>query len=386
MEHHQDDPTLRTWCGPFTTTLAFPIDALVAALLVFATADLSLGLVVGLVVALVPWTLLAGGIRLGPWTMVLGGVGIPAAVVLGYGATGATFLAMLAVAWLAADGRDRLAEVVALAASVAIPIADAASRSAIYRNAWVFMATGSLFSWFIGRMLHRERQLVGALTEAHSRLHDAAAAAERQRIARDVHDVVGHSLTVVLLNVMGARRVLTLDPRSAAEALERAEQVGRDSLDGVRAVVALLRTPDDDGASGPPMPGAADIAALVRTAADAGLPVHMEAEGNLDCVDAQAGLAAFRLVQEAITNAEHHAPGAAVVVRVLSDGEHLTVSVHNDAAGQQVARDGAGGAGLAGMRERITTLGGTVSAGPHGDGWWVEGSIPLRRADAPVSR
>ncbi|MDQ3681053.1 MAG: histidine kinase dimerization/phosphoacceptor domain-containing protein, partial [Actinomycetota bacterium] len=221
-----------------------------AAVLVFFTADLTAGLVGGLLVALVPWALLAGDVRLGPWTMVLGGVGLPAAVVLGYDATGATFLAMLAVAWLAADGRSRLAEMTALAASVAIPIADVASNQANYRSsAWVYLATGSLFSWFIGRMLHRERQLVGALSEAQGRLHDAAAAAERQRIAHDVHDVVGHSLSVVLLNVMGARRVLTLDPAAAAEALDRAERVGRDSLDSVRAVVALLRSPAAGGAA-----------------------------------------------------------------------------------------------------------------------------------------
>ncbi|MDP9071238.1 MAG: histidine kinase dimerization/phosphoacceptor domain-containing protein, partial [Actinomycetota bacterium] len=264
MDHRQDEASVRTWCGQCTTT--FPVAALVAAVLVFVTADLTAGLVGGLLVALVPWALLAGAVRLGPWTMVLGGVGIPAAVVLGYDATGATFLAMLAVAWLAADGRSRLAEMTALAASVAIPVADVASNEANYRSsAWVYLATGSLFSWFIGRILHRERQLVDALTEAQGRLRDAAAAAERQRIAHDVHDVVGHSLSVVLLNVMGARRVLTRDPTAAANALDRAEQVGRDSLDSVRAVVALLRSPGDAGVAGPPAPTVADIAALART-------------------------------------------------------------------------------------------------------------------------
>ena len=386
MDQSQDPATVRPWGGESTTTLTFPLAALVAAVLVFVTADATAGLVAGLLVALVPWALLAGDVRLGPWTMVLGGVGIPAAVVLGYDATGAAFLAMLAVAWLAADGRSRLAELMALAASVAIPIADVASNPLNYRSsAWVYLATGSLFSWFIGRMLHRERQLFGALTEAHGRLRDAAAATERQRIAHDVHDVVGHSLSVVLLHLMGARRVLTLDPTAAAKALDRAEQVGRDSLDSVRAVVALLGSPGDAEAAGPPTPGAADIAALARTAADAGLPVEVEVEGDLDAVDPYAGLAAFRLVQEAISNVEHHAPGAAVVVRVVNDGEQLRVAVRNGPSDQHVRRSPSGGTGLVGMRQRIGALGGTVSAGGDGQGWRVEGSIPLRRAGASTS-
>ena len=199
VDHRWDEGKVATWCGRFTTT--FPLAALVAAVLVFVTADATIRLVAGLLVALVPWALLAGDVRLGPWAMVLAGVGIPGAVVLSYDATGATFLAMLAVAWVAADGRSRLAQLMGLAGSVAIPIADVASNPANYESsAWVYLATGSVLSWFIGRVLHRERQLVSALSDAQARLHDAATAAERQRIAHDVHDVVGHSLSVVLLN------------------------------------------------------------------------------------------------------------------------------------------------------------------------------------------
>lgn len=387
MDQGRDERCLRTWGGELAATICFPLAALVAATLVFVTADLTVGLVAGLLLALLPWALLGAGVRLGPWPMAAAGVGIPAGVVLGYDATGATFMAMLAVAWLAADGRSRVAEMTALVGSIALPIADVASNPANYRSsAWVFMATGSLFAWFGGRMVHRQRQLVAALTDAQGRLHEAAAAAERQRIAHDVHDVVGHGLSVVLLNVMGARRVLNLDPAAAAKALDRAEQVGRDTLDSVRAVVALLRTPGDNGAAGAPAPGAGDIAALVRTAADAGLPVHVDAEGDLEAVDPYAGLAAFRLVQEAIANVEHHAPGAAVVVRIVNGGEELTVSVRNGPSDQHVEPGGSGGTGLVAMRQRITALGGTVSAGRDGEGWLVEGSIPLHRAGASSAR
>ena len=382
MDRSRDGARLRAWGGGTVTSFAFPLAAVVAAVLVFATADLSTGLVLGLLVALVPWALLAGGVRLGPWAMVASGVGVPAAVVLGYHATGASFLAMLAVAWLAAHGGGWAAEMTALAASVTLPIVDVATNPAGYQGeAWVYLATGTLFSWFIGRVLRRERQLVVALTDAQGRLQDAAAASERHRIARDVHDVVGHSLTVVLLNLMGARRVLTRDPAVAGEALDRAERVGRDSLDSVRAVVGLLRSPADDGAAEWPVPGAADIASLARAAADAGVPVRVEAQGDLEAVDSSVGLAAFRLVQEAITNVEHHAPMAEVNIAVVNDGDRLAVRVRNGPPRQHREPSAGGGTGLAGLRERLTALGGTMTAGPDGDGWLVEASIPL--LDAP---
>ena len=223
VEDRRVEGGLRAWGSRLTTSLTFPLAALVAALLVFLTADVTPGLVIGLLVALDPWALFCGTARVGPWTMVLAGVGVPAAVVLHYDAPGAIFLAMLAVAWLAAEDRSWLAEATGLLAAMAIPIVNTAVNPERHQDhGWVFFATGSLLSWFIGRILRRERHLVGALTEAQARLHDAAAAAERQRIARDVHDVVGHSLTVVLLNLMGARRVLDVDPGAAATALDRA--------------------------------------------------------------------------------------------------------------------------------------------------------------------
>lgn len=376
---------LRSWGGSFATGLAFPVAALVAAVLVFATTSVEPGLVVGVVAALVPWALLAGDVRVGPWVMVVAGVGIPGVMVAVYDAPGANFLALLAVAWLAASGESLAAEVTAaVAASIVIPIVYAAGDWDEDGEAFVYFATGGLIVWCIGRILRRERGLVAALTEAQGRLAAAASAAERQRIARDVHDVVGHSLTVMLLNVSGARRVLTKDPAAAAEALDRAEQAGRGSLQSVRAIVRLLRTPDEAGAE--PQPGAADIVGLVDTAATAGLGVRAEVLGDLDAVDPYAGLAAYRLVQEALANVEHHAPGSDVVVRVVNHNDRLAVSVCNGPARHAPPPPaGRGGTGLDGMRQRVGAVGGTVSAGPDGDGWMVEGSIPLQRADATAA-
>jgi len=363
-------------------SLAFPVAALVAALLVFVTSPFEVGLVVGVIAALVPWALLAGDVRVGPWVMVAAGVAIPGVLVTVYDAPGAIFLALLAVGWLAAGGESLAAEVTAaVAASIVIPLVFALGDWDEDGEAFFYFATGGLIVWCIGRILRRERGLVAALTEAQERLEAAASAAERQRIARDVHDVVGHSLTVMLLNVSGARRVLTRDPAAAAEALDRAEQAGRGSLQSVRAIVGLLRAPDEAGAG--PQPGAADIVALVDTAAAAGLPVRAEVAGDLDAVDPYVGLAAYRLVQEALANVEHHAPGSDVAVRMVNGDGRLSVSVRNGPARHTPPPPaGRGGTGLEGMRQRVGAVGGTVSAGPAGDGWSVDGSIPLPRPAA----
>jgi signal transduction histidine kinase len=375
------DEALRPWGGTFAMGLAFPVAALAAAGLVFATSSFEAGLVFGLIAALVPWALIAGDVRVPPWIMVVAGVGIPGALVVVYDAAGANFLALLAVAWLAASGESLAAEVIAALGAIAIPIVYATTDWDEEGEAFVYFGTGVLITWFIGRIIRRERGLVAALTEAQDRLQEASTAAERQRIARDVHDVVGHSLTVMLLNVTGARRVLHSDPDAAAAALDRAEQAGRGSIQSVRAIVGLLRTPDEAGTQAP-RPGAADIVGLVDTAAAAGAPVRAEVLGDLRTVDPYAGLAAYRLVQEALANVEHHAPGSDVVVRVVVNGARVAVSVRNGPARRSPpAPAGRGGTGLDGMHQRVAAVGGTVSAGPEGDGWVVEGSIPLDRAD-----
>jgi signal transduction histidine kinase len=373
--------------GALTTGLAFPFAALAVALLVFVTSGVSVGLVGALAVALVPWALLAGNVRVGSWVMAGAGVGAPAVVSVGFDAPGAIFLALLAVAWLTATGGSWRAEAVAFAGAVTIPVAYVIRYEEWHEDysAAVFFGTGALLSWLIGRMLRRERTLVAALTEAQGRLDAAAAAAERRRIAVDVHDAIGHGLSVVLLNVVGARQVLDRDPAAAAEALDRAERVGRESLESVRGIVGLLREPGGDpGGAKPPPPGAGDIAGLLRTAASSGLALHSELSGDLSTVDPYTGLAAFRLVQEAVSNVEHHAPGSDAVVRVAREPQRLFISVRNGPARRPGQRGRNGSTGLDGMRQRVAALGGTMTAGPDGDGWLVTASLPLPRVSATV--
>ncbi|HEY6415601.1 MAG TPA: hypothetical protein VIX41_05175, partial [Acidimicrobiales bacterium] len=134
----------RSWGGTFALSLAFPVAALVAAALVFATSSFEAGLVFGVIAALVPWALIAGDIRVPSWIMVIAGVGIPGAVVIVYDAAGANFLALLAVAWLAASGESLAAEVIAALGTIAIPIVYAVGDWDEEGEAVVYFGTGVL--------------------------------------------------------------------------------------------------------------------------------------------------------------------------------------------------------------------------------------------------
>jgi signal transduction histidine kinase len=234
--------------------------------------------------------------------------------------------------------------------------------------AWIggtcFAAVGCLF----GR---RQRELVAELRVAQDGLAHRAQAEERNRIARELHDVIAHSLTVSLLHVTSARLAVQDEPADALRALEEAERLGRDSLDEVRHVVGLLRHADAlDPAT--PLPGSVDVPALIEGFRTAGADVHASIDGDLTTLPATVGLAAYRILQEALTNATKHAPAQRATV-------HLAVRPH--AVYLDVDSSGAPGRGtglgLIGMRERAQALGGTFAAGPGGTGWLVHTELPL---------
>jgi signal transduction histidine kinase len=201
-----------------------------------------------------------------------------------------------------------------------------------------------------------------------------------------VHDVIAHSLTVTILQVAGARRALTTDPQGAAEALERAEAVGRESLESIRQVVGLLREADpgaetSEPSAATPLPQASDIHSLVSQYRDAG--TQLEASIDLDgaAPGAMTSLTAFRIVQEAMTNALQHAPGATVSLNVRLDDERSAVHVMVENPVNDVAARPHGyrqGHGLIGMSERVRTAGGSIEFGltPRGT-WLVEAELPL---------
>lgn len=233
-------------------------------------------------------------------------------------------------------------------------------------GAWI---AGTVFSSVACMLLRRQQGLLEQLREAQAGLAERTRAEERNRIAHELHDVIGHALTVSLLHISSARLALEEDPDEAAAALAEAERLGQQSLADVRAVVGLMKDPS----SAAPLPGADQIDELVESFRRAGTQVSCAVVGDLTRLTATEGLTVYRILQEALTNIARHAPGSAadVLVEVAEGGTRIQV----DSAGAP-ARASAGGAGVAGMRERAEAMGGVLTAGPSGSGWRVEAVLP----------
>lgn len=221
------------------------------------------------------------------------------------------------------------------------------------------------------------------LEAAQAELSEHAAVEERHRIAREVHDVIAHSLTVTMLHLTAARLAIGRgDDAAATEALDEAERAGRSSLADVRRTVGLLRSGDGAGfGTAPAAPQAADVAELVDGYRSAGMAVELSVRGDLDAAPADAGIAVYRTVQEALANAARHTPGAGSLVTV-EVGPVIRVRVRTT-GGTPTHQPGVG-AGLLGMRERAEALGGWGAAGPDGDGWLVEVDLPAAPASEVV--
>jgi signal transduction histidine kinase len=307
---------------------------------------------------------------------------VPAAAVVGLEEAGAPiFLAIFTVSRVFSLTNNVPTRIATILAASSLPLLlGVAATGTPFGDAGVpYFLAGIGVGALTGALLHRQRRLTAELRWTLHRLDQAAAAEERRRIAREVHDVVAHSLTVVLLNLGGARRALASHPDLAMEALERAEQVGRESLDGIRQVVGLLRA-DDEAATDPPEPTVTDVTAIVAQQREVGADVELAVTGDLGAVESLAGATMARITREALTNAQRHAPGAPVLVEVVVAAGRVTVKVTNGPA-LHAPLDRAGGRqghGLVGMRERVEALGGSFSAGPSDGGWRVVGQIPLR--------
>jgi signal transduction histidine kinase len=237
---------------------------------------------------------------------------------------------------------------------------------------------GIAFPWLIARAVLRQGQLATQLEATRRELMQQALLEERRRISRDVHDLVGHGLAGMMLQVTSARHVLRRDPDAAEEALRSAEEVGRRSMQELRRTVGLLRSDDEPGVA-PPVPSAAEVATLVASARAAGLEVELRARGDVSALTPGVGLAVYRIAQEALANAARHAPRARTVLGLeLVDGYVALVA---DTAGPMV-RAQVGDMerpryGLVGMRERASALGGELEAGPTAEGWRVSCRLPL---------
>jgi signal transduction histidine kinase len=205
-----------------------------------------------------------------------------------------------------------------------------------------------------------------------------AAAAERARISREMHDVVAHSLAVVISLANGATAKLGRDPEQSREALESISELGRQALADTRRLLSVLRTADG-AAARTPQPGIEEIADLVDRAASTGLAATLTVRGDPVPVAAGLALSAYRIVQEAITNAVKHAEGATTVaVELTWTPRRLEIAVTDNGHGNGRSAGSAGGFGLAGMRERAALYGGTATAGPgQQGGWTAKATIPI---------
>lgn len=202
-----------------------------------------------------------------------------------------------------------------------------------------------------------------------------AIVAERVRIARDLHDVVAHHVSVMGIQAAAARRVLDTDPELARSALQLVEQTARSSVGEMRGLLGVLRTSDEGHGADSPAPGLHQLPELVDNARSAGLVVEHGTYGEPRAVPDSVALSAYRVVQEALTNVVKHADARTVDVRVRFLDTALEVEVSDDGRGR--ATDNGGGFGLVGMRERVAVHGGEFEAGPRrGNGYLVRATLP----------
>ena len=204
--------------------------------------------------------------------------------------------------------------------------------------------------------------------------------AERMRIARELHDVVAHSMAVINIQATAAGMQLAADPARAAESIQAIRGASKSGLGEPRVILEVLR-PVDGGSPAEGVPDLSAIAALVEATSAAGTPTTPEAAEPPVPVPLPVGLAAYRIVQESLTNVVRHAGRAAATVSLRHDGGYLYVDVVYDGGAAPAAFTDGTGAGLAGMRERAAVLGGTLDAGPRpGGGFAVRAQLPVAAA------
>jgi signal transduction histidine kinase len=206
----------------------------------------------------------------------------------------------------------------------------------------------------------------------------AAVAAERARIARELHDVIGHSISVMGVQAGAVRRVLPPQQEREREALLAVERTGRDAVTEMRRLLGFLRSDDEEGSLTEPPPTLKRLDDLVAEMRRAGLDVDLHVEGELDDLSAGRALAAFRILQEAFTNALRHAPGAHVRAAVRRTLAELEIEVVDDGDTRTPVSADGGGYGLVGMRERVALYGGTLEAGPRPErGFAIVARLPM---------
>lgn len=314
---------------------------------------------------------------------------------------------LAAVAWLMtvpfdAQGPENLAPATAIFLTASVTATDGARAGLAATAASVgVLLTGNAYGdhdpyleiylieivagFVVGYMLRWQMRALAAERSDRERERQRATLAERQRIAREIHDLVAHSLSVTMLHVTGAKQALVEDQdvEDAVAALEDAEQVGRQAMAEIRRTVSVLAA-EPSGAH--PLPCAEDIDALVAQVRDAGLPVDYAGRGDLTRLSPAVGLGLYRVLQESLTNVAKHAPGETAEVRVDVGRSRATLSVRNRRRHRTIDPEGSGRSGMASRAEQI---GGELRAGPDERDpkqWVVELEVPVGDAQCLITR
>ena len=237
-------------------------------------------------------------------------------------------------------------------------------------------------AWIVGDNFRNRRNYLVELEQKAERIEQQreaeaqrAVSDERTRIARELHDVVAHSMSVMVVQAGAARRVLETNPVEASVALQAIEKTGRESLQEMRRVLGVLRS-DDTEAELAPAPGLDDFDRLIRQCEEAGLPVELTVDGDVRKLAPGLELSAYRIIQESLTNSLKHAGPARATINLDYQDDALVVAVTDDGYG--AAGQSGTGQGLVGMRERVEAFGGALEAGPQrGGGYRVRATFPI---------
>jgi signal transduction histidine kinase len=277
---------------------------------------------------------------------------------------------------------------VAVLASVVVSPTEAGDSSAVLTGAVIIIGV-----WLFGDSVRQRREYAKQLETRTKELEEArlelaaqAVTQERMRIARDLHDVVAHSISAIVVQASVARDALDGNREGAAQAIEHVEAIGRSAMGEVRQLLGVLRHTDHERDLLSPSPRLAELNLLIADAESSGITVEASIESAPAPVPAAVDLAAYRIVQEALTNVVRHAKGANVQVMLRRTEDALTIEIVNDVPGRTTptplrGTDSGGGLGIVGMRERVKLLGGSLDAGPTADGGFrVAAVLPLAAA------
>ena len=305
---------------------------------------------------------------------------------LGYEGVAAGTFAALIILYSAASLTDmRRGLLAGLIIAIGIAIYFTADRGDPSPTQAVTTAATYAAIWGLGVYSRSRREYTNVVEERASLLERErevqareAVADERARIARELHDMVGHALNLIVIQSGGAQRVFTSKPDVAMESLASIESTGRQALTDMERMLGMLRAADTPDGALNPQPGLADVHGLAARVSEAGLPVEVTVEGAPVPLPASVDLSAYRIIQEALTNALKHAGPARAGVIIRYGTDSVALEVVDDGRGVPDEAEHSGGRGLIGMNERVGLFGGELEAGPRPEGGFlVRARLPL---------